>query len=205
MQTDHNQRALPERLSHPNLPDDIILAFEPHRIETTGGDIDLSESLTGTLLLKKMADTYMNIPQIDVITAKYEKPKAFVDAEELSVSFSHTKTGLSAGISKTSIVGVDMEHVERTVIPRLTQRMKHPEENQILYENSVPIRIWTLKEAALKQIGTGLRKPMNSVKITQISSAVFDVEFDNGKQAKICSFQHKDHWISICYHNSLLP
>jgi phosphopantetheinyl transferase len=95
-----------------------------------------------------------------------------------------------------------MEPCGREVHPRLAARMKHTAENEVIYSEIKPIRVWTLKEAALKQIGTGLRTPMNSVKIEVLNDSEFRVEFDNGKQAKICSFQHKDHWISICYHNN---
>jgi phosphopantetheinyl transferase len=193
---------VPERLSHPSLPEDIIVAYESYHAETSGGEVDISESITGTILLKKMADLFMNIPRIDVFTEKYEKPKAFVNGTEISVSFSHTRTGLAAGISENHNVGVDIEGISREVHPRLVLRMKHRAESEIFYKDFKPIQIWTMKEAALKQIGTGLRKPMNSVKVDRFNDHIFNVEFDDGKQAKICSFQYKDHWISICYHNN---
>jgi phosphopantetheinyl transferase len=77
--------------------------------------------------------------------------------------------------------------------------MKCNNEIDQLYNESEPIRIWTCKEAALKMIGTGLRISMNGVHLKKISEDLFEVEFNNGKRAKICSFQHRDHWISVCY------
>ncbi len=190
---------MPEKLHHPHLPEEITLAFESQPTNISGNQRDFSEGISGSLLLKKMASEFLGVTSIDVFTEKYEKPKVFIDDAELSASFSHTTAALSAGISKEMNIGVDMELCSRVVTDSLKSRMKHESELTSLYEKIDPIRIWTLKEAALKQIGTGLRKPMKSVKIKSIESDLFSVEFDDGKHAKICSFKHQEHWISICY------
>lgn len=163
-------------------------------------DRDLQEAITGAKLIKQLAKKYLEESITEFISEKYEKPKAFINDQELSVSFSHTKLGLSAGISKTFNVGCDIELVNRSVSPSLLARMRCPFEGEMLYKKADPIQIWTLKEAALKMIGTGLRKPMNSITISLLDESLFDVDFGNGKRAKICSFKHKSHWISICYH-----
>lgn len=199
---DIQTEAVLKKLENPFLPEEITTGFQPFIVETRGGDLDRSESITGSMLIKKMAQQYMKIPKIDVFTQRYEKPKAFVNEEEVSVSFSHTDHALVAAISRECNVGIDMERTGRNVHQRLKDRMKHPDESDLLYESLEPIRIWTLKEAALKMIGTGLRKPMNSLIIKQNDHSLFSVEFDDGKQAKICSFQHQSYWISICYQNN---
>lgn len=193
------QTVLPEQLHHLHLPKEITLAFESQPANISGNQIDFSEGISGSLLLKKMAAEFLDIPSLDVLTEKYEKPKVYSGNAELSASFSHTASALTAGISKEMNIGVDMELCNRIVTDRLKSRMKHEGELTSLYEKIDSIRIWTLKEAALKQIGTGLRKPMKSVKINVIDYDLFSVEFDDGKQAKICSFKHQEHWISICY------
>jgi len=188
-----------EQIQHHALPEEIVSGYEPLRVETTGGDVDTSQSITGTLLIKKIASRYMDVPRIDVLTEKYEKPKAFIGSREVSVSFSHTSDALAAAVSERFNVGLDMECMGRPVHKRLAERMKHFEESSLLYSENEWIRIWTLKEAALKMIGTGLRKPMNSVSISQTDKYRFSVQFDDGMRAKICSFPKYDHWISICY------
>jgi len=198
-----NEKILPELIEHSSIPEEIIVAYEPLTIETTGGDRSTSESITGTLLLKNMAHRFLGDKSIDVFTEKYEKPKAFIEGEEVSVSFSHTDDAIVAAISTTLNVGVDMEHVERKVHERLSNRMHAPDENSCMYEEHPLIQIWTFKEAALKMIGTGLRKPMNHVAIFPNDDFLFNAEFDDGKKAKICSFTHQEHWISICY--EILP
>lgn len=171
-------------------------------VETAGGDVDKSQSITGSILIKNIADEYMGIPRIDVFTEKYEKPKGFIDSNEVSVSFSHTDSGLAASVSLEHNVGLDMEETGRNVHERLASRMRHPDEGDQLYKEHELIRIWTLKESALKMIGTGLRKPMNSVIIKQTDTGLFSVRFEDAREATICSFQHENHWVSICYHNN---
>jgi hypothetical protein len=90
---------VPEKLYHPALPEEIVVAYEPRRIEVSGGDLDVSENITGSMLLKEMAASYLDMPFLDVFAEKYEKPKAFVNGREISVSFSHTRVGLAAGMS----------------------------------------------------------------------------------------------------------
>jgi phosphopantetheinyl transferase (holo-ACP synthase) len=196
--------ALLERIEHHALPEQIISAYEPLRVETSGGDIDTSQSITGTLLIKKIASDFMEIPRIDLLTMRYEKPRAFIGSREVSVSFSHTRDALAAAVSDNFNVGLDMERMGRHVHERLSKRMKHSGEPEVLYRDNELIRIWTLKEAALKMIGTGLRKPMKSVCLEQDDESLFNVQFDDGKRAKICSFLHQDHWISICYRQNTI-
>lgn len=196
--------ALLERIEHHALPEQIISAYEPLRVETLGGDVDTSQSITGTLLIKKIASDFMEIPRIDVLTVRYEKPKAFIGNREVSVSFSHTHDALAAAVSDEYNVGLDMERMGRNVHERLAERLKHSGEPEVLYRENEWIRIWTLKEAALKMIGTGLRKPMHSVCLEQENESRFSVQFDDGKRAKICSFLHHDHWISICYRQNTI-
>lgn len=145
-----------------------------------------------------MADSLFE-EKLDIVTEKYEKPMARRGDGTISVSFSHTNSAITAAISEEYVVGVDMESIERDVNERLINRMKHPGESGVLYRNHAPIKIWTMKESALKMIATGLRKPMNGLKIEEITDSQFEVEFYNGVKSKICSFQQNRHWISICY------
>ncbi len=200
-----HKKALPERILHSNLPDEILLSYVHIDGVKMYVDKDTQEAITGSKLIKTLAKQYYDESITEIISKKYEKPRAFIRDTEISVSFSHTKIGLSASLSKIYTVGCDIEMTDRNVSPALLARMRCPSEGESLYKKADPIQIWTLKEAALKMIGTGLRKPMNSVTVTMLEDSLFDVEFGDGKRAKICSFQHKDHWISICYHKHNLP
>lgn len=190
--------SLAKRIRHIALPDEIVLSCELITDVDESKNRDEVESVAGAVLIRSMAKKYLAVNHLEVYTPKSEKPKAFVGENELSVSFSHTKDAISAAISFDYLVGCDIECFDRSVNPELVTRMKGEHETMELYEIE-PIRIWTFKEAALKMIGTGLRKPMNSVNIYQTDLNLFEVEIDNGIRAKICSFRHKNYWISICY------
>ena len=157
------------------------------------------ESLSGRELLKMLISDAYGEGEQSYTTLKYEKPSAKLGGSVISVSFSHTAKSVAGIISKKWVVGVDMESVTRTVNDRLAKRMKHADESFKLYENNPIIKVWTMKEAALKAIGTGLRKPMNSVRIKPVEKHQFSVRFDNKIKAEIASFQIWDQWISICY------
>lgn len=188
-----------QKITHPKLPKEIIAAYQAVAGANLQGQKQILENVSGGTLIKELAGQYLGINNLNITAKKYEKPRAFKEDEEISVSFSHTQSAIAAAISEKYLVGCDMEAVSRRVHDRLGQRMKNRNEANSLYENYSLIRLWTMKEAALKMIGTGLRKPMNCVCITENSEALFFVDFDNGKRAKICSFQYQDYWITICY------
>lgn len=188
-----------QRLTESCLPDTIFVCFEPFDTDIKKEEVDVLQNQSGRLLIKRMSDHFLSADEIKIFTKKNEKPEVQCDGREISVSFSHTNDGVAGALSNDFNVGCDMEHANRTVHPRLVDRMKHPDEIGSFYEEKDAIRIWTLKESALKMIGTGLRKPMKSVRISSIEENQFGVQFDDGKEAKICSFRHQHYWISICY------
>lgn len=157
------------------------------------------ESHSGRELLRKLIFDQYGSSNPSFTTLKNEKPSAKQDDKVLSVSFSHTSESVAAVISKKWVVGIDMESSYRQVNDHLLKRMKHENEAFKLYERNPIIRIWTMKEAALKAIGTGLRQPMNSVHIESVKRQTFSVRFHNGIESEIISFQMWDQWISICY------
>lgn len=189
---------MPERIQHPLLPDEIIVSFQPLIKPKKIKDHEQNDLLSGSAMIRKMIKKYFG-DQVELNHIKNEKPKAYCNGIEISVSFSHTNKAISAAISEQFYVGCDMESVTRYVNPGLIKRIKEKGESDALYSEIEPIRIWTLKESALKMIGTGLRRPMNSIRIEQIEPDLFSVEFFNKKRSKICSFKYQEHWITICY------
>ena len=157
------------------------------------------ESLSGRELLRKMIAKRYKQGDPGFTTLKYEKPSAELNGNIVSISFSHTSKAVSAVISKNWVVGIDMEFSDRKVDSRLAKRMKHEKESFKLYEKNPIIKIWTIKEAALKAIGTGLRQPMNSVYVESVTENLCSVRFNSGIIAEIVSFQMWNQWISICY------
>lgn len=190
-----------QNLEHSSIPGALFAGISPLPDDDTDhSTMEHSvESLSGRELLRRMISDHYKRGNPSFTTLKYEKPSATLKGDIVSVSFSHTSQSVGAVISKEWVVGIDMECSDRQVNARLAQRMKHPDETFKFYENNPIIKIWTMKEAALKAIGTGLRKPMNSVCLQSVTEQLCSVRFFNGINAEICSFQSMDQWISICY------
>lgn len=188
-----------ETIQYRGLPEAISVYYEPARLFEALKNRQEAEAHSGSYLIRKVARENLSARKVDIVAEKYEKPRAFINDDEVSVSFSHTKTGIALAISKSFNVGCDIELCNRHVSPLLVKRMKHQEEAEVLYEMFPAVQIWTFKEAALKMMGTGLRNPMHNVKISRSEKGFFDVEINDGIQAKICSFQYNKHWITICY------
>lgn len=190
---------MPERITHPELPDNIVVCFEFLRVSEIKLQSESFEMHHGSRFIKKMTKKWFENRTPEIHTPKNEKPTLFLGDKEYSVSFSHTKYAISSAISGQYNVGCDMESIEREVATSLISRMKHTGEASDLYVTNPAIKVWTLKESALKMAGTGLRQPMNSIRVTALGNNLFGVEFFDGIRAKICSFQHQEHWISICF------
>lgn len=194
-------------IEKPFLPHSLFVALSPLNDKPVDPSSDLAESASGKRLLERMIYHKLNCSDAEFTTIKYEKPSAHINGKPISVSFSHTPDAVCAVLSNYWVVGIDMESVQRQVSDRLAQRMKHEKETLKFYEEHPIIKIWTMKEAALKAIGTGLRKPMNSVRLEAITDNLFKVEFFNGTTAEICSLkstESTEQWMSICYISSKL-
>jgi phosphopantetheinyl transferase len=189
---------VPDYIQHQDLPVGILLCFKFLDLPSAG-DMESLESHHGKIMIKEMAKRWFDETNPKIDTLKNEKPRVWINGQELSVSFSHTRKAISTAMSQNLNVGCDMEAINREVSGLLIKRIQHPDEDMKLYSAISPVRIWTLKESGLKMIGSGLRKPMSGVKIEQESRYLFAAEFHDGKRAKICSFQYKEHWISVCY------
>ena len=194
-----SNKPLPGTITACDLPDDIFLCYQLHPPVGKDVDIAMHHNRSGSKLTEKMILQQLNASKVKIITQKNEKPRAYAGTNEVSVSFSHTDSAVVSAISTEWTVGCDMESASRKVHPNLVKRMKHPDESLALYNKFEPVRIWTLKESALKMIGTGLRKPMRTVSVSHLNQNIFEVEIDNGNRAKICSFIYEEHWISVCY------
>ncbi|WP_185958210.1 4'-phosphopantetheinyl transferase family protein [Fodinibius sediminis] len=119
--------------------------------------------------------------------------------QEYYVSIAHTDTRVFCGISGEEPIGVDIEPIGRAVPQKLSDRIMHPGEDGL--RDVLPmIRLWTIKEAYIKLRGEGLRLNMNRVHIEQETAQTF-IEKNHYKRAKICSFQHQEHWLAIAFYS----
>ena len=151
----------PEDLSDERLPESLHPRV---RVERLLGRFYLRQLLAKETKLDGLSWRF----QIDA------QGKPHVAHPELEVSphinLSHTHGALLCGLSFDGELGVDIENSSREVdLEKLALRCFTSHERDWIEEAPTPrdgfFRAWTLKEAYLKAIGTGIRTPLQSIAI----------------------------------------
>ena len=124
------------------------------------------------------------------------KPFGVVDGLNVGVGISHCPSLLVCGIHTHGDIGLDVEPGNRILHPALRDRICHPEESTLLPDDLCCIRMWTIKEAALKFLGTGLRMAMSKIRLDMIEEHRFRAE-TGVDTLEIFSFLFREHWIAV--------
>lgn len=142
----------------------------------------------------------MNIDAQKVILKKEKngKPFALLGENHLHVSFSHSSQKVFCAISQQKDVGLDVEHTSRNVSIAVLKRILNEREIALIGGED-PVKLWTMKEAAVKCMGTGLRTNLRDLTITKNKKKRFFVDFNNEMSFEICSFKQSDHQIALAY------
>jgi phosphopantetheine--protein transferase-like protein len=99
----------------------------------------------------------------DIEVGKHDSGQPYLPSEpKLSVSLTHSVDLWACACSLTHDVGIDVQ-VRRPFNPKIFDRMCSEKELAELPDRGEDTfyKLWTIKEAALKCIGTGLQYPMN--------------------------------------------
>ena len=76
-------------------------------------------------------------------------------------SISHCKHGIAVAVDSRPI-GIDIEHI-RNVAPELVERTMNEAEREVVESNVMFTKLWTMKEAYLKYVGTGIINDLKHV------------------------------------------
>ncbi|QEG01706.1 4'-phosphopantetheinyl transferase psf-1 [Stieleria maiorica] len=133
---------------------------------------------------------------------RHGKPQVERPAEAMvPFNIAHTDGLVLCGVADppVDLVGVDVESIHRRTSNELAQRYFAAPEVQFLESQPIDrqqyffLRIWTLKEAFIKAIGTGLYTPLSDFAFEQIDSDQPTIRFlspglDQGKKwSFVCS------------------
>ncbi|MEX2403646.1 MAG: 4'-phosphopantetheinyl transferase superfamily protein [Balneolales bacterium] len=150
------------------------------------------------LLLKELADAAgLNGQSLKVLKKESGKPFGKINDQAVGLSLTHTDQVICYGIYLHGEIGLDMESKKRNVAQGLRERIINKNEAALVTDIET-IRLWTIKEAALKMTGTGLRTAMKKVEIQEkkgnsFKAAIGNIEMD------IRSLGINNHWISAAY------
>lgn len=198
----------------PAFPDEILIGWSEVRDDLSidllsNKDLGLYQSftnesrkgefLTGRHLFRMLAEE----SGWDFADHKLEKEplgKPFVKTENRRkyVSFSHSKDLVMCAVSSTLDLGLDIETLDRKVNPEIVKRILSENEWKVLGEEN-PIRLWTMKEAAVKSLGTGLRTNLKDLEMKKKEDGQFEISINDKEPLNGISFDALNHCISIAY------
>lgn len=182
-------------------PADILTPDETDEWSTFKNAGRRQEYLATRWLIRQMARQFEVSPTEFVVDKDMlGKPFGVYEGTQYHISIAHTDTRVLAAISTEIEIGVDLEPLQRRVPDRLRRRIVHSEEKSLLSQEPT-IRVWTLKEALVKLQGTGMRTNLGDCEITSVEDEIFLATLNNDNRAKICSFQHTDHWFAIAWNS----
>lgn len=199
-----NREQKAEFIDHSSIAGDIWIA-----VRAVGKSSDLSpsgnrsvtrreEKAAGRSLISDIVAERLGEENLKIESAENQKPFASYNGRPVQISIAHTRNMICAAVSERKRLGIDLEPVQREVNPRLRKRILHQNESEVLQK--IPtLQLWTIKEAALKWLGSGLRTDMNSVHVVSAENPLFHMKFPDGRHAVVCSFEYSSHWISIAY------
>ncbi|MBY3203454.1 4'-phosphopantetheinyl transferase family protein [Rhizobium laguerreae] len=97
------------------------------------------------------------------VSGPHGKPELVHDQAPYQVSLSHSRGFVACAITRAGPVGIDTEIVDPSVnVEQIAARFFSPRENELLATSTAEARhenftaLWTLKEAVVKALGTGL-------------------------------------------------
>ncbi|MEQ8579293.1 MAG: 4'-phosphopantetheinyl transferase superfamily protein [Balneola sp.] len=178
----------------------IDLLSERERLEWDGftNQQRKDEYLSARHLFKEILSVSGLSSDFEILKHPLGKPYAQTGNKELFLSFSHSKNHVFCAISETVDIGLDTEWLDRKVDQRIVKRILGESEWEV-FSDEDPILLWTIKEAAVKCLGTGLRTNLKELKIQKKNDIKFLVRINDEKTFQICSFQELNHQISIAY------
>ena len=140
----------------------------------------------------------INPKQVQLLKEQEGKPYAIWNGKHIFLSFSHSPKKVYCAISKKMDIGLDVEPVSREIRQRILERITSEAERSEV-STLKPVQIWTIKEAVVKFLGTGLRTNLNDLTVVKKRNSQISVKFNNDKFIEICSFRQSDHQIALAY------
>jgi 4'-phosphopantetheinyl transferase len=147
----------------------LLQRSEIERARRVRADVARDEFVAGRGTLRWLLAQELDCAARDVRLAAGEHGKLRVDGAGIEFSVAHSRGVVLIALSRVGVVGIDIEHADRTMealdiargsfhadeVARI-ERVQESERSAFFY------RCWTRKEAVVKADGRGLMMPLNS-------------------------------------------
>ena len=163
-------------LENPSLPKEITMGWhtiqkyktnklpflDAYFLDQTISEKRKNEHYSARKLFGNLVD-YLDLPanSIQLMKTDLGKPYAMNGNTMIYTSFSHSEDWVLSGLSLTFDFGIDCERVDRTIDPKIFDRILHEKEKSIVNEQHY-LAIWTMKEAVVKCLGIGIRSSLKN-------------------------------------------
>ncbi len=139
-----------------------------------------NQHVVGRGMVRKLLTLRTDFDPKEVVLDRAEKGKPFVVAPEAvnrPFNVSHTEGMVLFAAVDRGAIGVDVERLSRKTDVGLAERYFAPAEVDYVFSERDPeqrmeafLRVWTLKEAFIKAIGTGLTMPLGDFAFEQLDA-----------------------------------
>jgi len=152
-----------------------------------------SECFTRIILGKNLS-----VDSDSLVICKSEFGKPYLrDYPNVYYNISHTKGVIVCAVSNKP-VGVDIERIKKFNHRIVERFFTQNEQNYILSmkenQNERFTEIWTMKEAYVKWLGTGMKKPFNTFDVIKLNNDVFIyTKYINRYIVSICNSLNCNH------------
>ena len=168
--------------------------------------------LIGRVLLRQcLANKLQRAPaQFDFLTTEQGRP--FLADTALDFNLSHTTGVVALIVGQHPQVGIDIENTHRGgALLEIAVRFFHPKEHPSIRaladasaQNALFFRLWTLKEAYVKAMGSGLQRDLSSFYFSLGQDFKIDLQdfLDNHAQTHCQMYQYRlwEDFICACVH-----
>lgn len=178
----------------------IVRVLNLKVIEEFGNEQRKKEHVTSrVLLLLSCMKRGWGLDEFNLLKTDLGKPYLELKGKHKFISFSHSKDMVMCATADSMDIGLDIEPTERKVNPAIVKRILSENEWK-LHSKEDPIRLWTMKEAAVKSLGTGLRTNLRDLELQKISDQRYLITVNEDKQLNVVSFNAEGHYIAIAWH-----
>ncbi|MCL2511507.1 MAG: 4'-phosphopantetheinyl transferase superfamily protein [Bacteroidales bacterium] len=156
----------------------LLGKVEQQSIGRTRKEKDKIDKILGWTLCRMEASLRYGVHPAEIRIGFHEKGKPFFpDFPDFKFNITHGGNIIAVAFCDGHEVGIDVENADRSVNLMIAERYFAPSEVDFLQKTPTQqrprafLRLWTVKEAYLKMIGTGLSRPLNS----------FEIQYDSDK------------------------
>lgn len=200
-----------ENLCHDQLQELGYITFAERQKSLQYRDLQARQQFLAGRCLARYAIAKCNPSSVHDLEFIYDiNGKPYIQDSAWHFNLSHSGQVIACAIAPSEI-GIDVEQTRSTIEHlAIAQRYFSALEIAWLQKTSSPIAqkftaLWSLKEAYLKALGTGIAQDLSSMRWHILQKSILMVQSEFSKKPWFCHLQrpYPNYWLSVCYQHGL--